>query len=171
MKRSVRRNKKGLSVVISTIIITAIAITMAIAVSFWAMGISSSFAKFEKLEIISGYVSDTTVTYTRTFPFPAMNLTCYQVSMQIKNTGTNTATITTVFLDGKPFNTAYPPTRVPGGQLAYQTGLVGTSIQTGQVISGSLYLPLGGFWNSGNYVNLEIETSAGRHYMYTVVLL
>jgi len=48
---------------------------------------------------------------------------------------------------------------------------VGIIMQTGQVITtGNVYLPVGGMWNSGDYVALELETSAGRHYPYTVVL-
>ena len=161
MKRSIRRNKKGMSIVISTIIIVAISITMAIAVSFWAMGISNAFTRFEKLEIISMYVYDTAVIY--------QGRPSYRVAMQLKNTGTNTLTINNVFLDGKPYNA--PSSRTPGGQLAYQQSLVGQVMQTGQVITtGNVYLPVGGMWNSGDYVALELETSAGRHYPYTVVL-
>lgn len=158
-----------MSIVISTIIIVAIAITMAIAVAFWAMGISNSFTKFEKLEIISMYVSDTAVQYTR-LSTPPLQLQCYRIFMQLKNTGTNTLTINNIFLDGKPYNAQYPQQRVPGGQLAYQN-LVPTVLQTGQSTnSGSIWLPVGGMWNSGDYVTVEIETSAGRHYPYTVVL-
>jgi len=163
MRRNLRRSKKGMSIVISTIIIVAISITMAIAVSFWAMGISNSFTRFEKLEIISIYVSD--------IPQNFQGRQNYVVYFQLKNTGTNTLTINNVFLDGKPWNAAYPTSRVPGGQLAYQQSLISIILQTGQTITtGRLYLPVSGMWNSGDYVAIEIETSAGRHYPYTVVL-
>ncbi len=168
VKRNLRKNKKGLSIVISTIIIVAISITMAIAVSFWAMGISSAFTKFEKLEIISMWVSDTTVPY--------LGRPCYQISMHLKNTGTNTLTIINVYLDGKPWNAQ--SARVPGGQIAYQVNLIGVPasvLQTGQTLTNAfIYLPAGGpgggMWNSGNYVAIEFETAAGRHYPYTVVI-
>ena len=162
MKRNLRKDKKGMSIVISTIIIIAISITMAIAVSFWAMGIGNAYTRFEKLEFITAYASDTTVPY--------LGRPCYQIFVQLKNTGSNTATINNIFLDGKPYNAAYPPSRVPGGTLAYQTGIMSVSLQTGQSLGGSIYLPVGGLWNSGDYVALEIETSAGRHYPYTFVL-
>lgn len=163
MRRNLRRSKKGMSIVISTIIIVAISITMAIAVSFWAMGISNSFTRFEKLEIISIYVSD--------IPQNFQGRQNYVVYFQLKNTGTNTLTINNVFLDGKPWNAQYPTSRVPGGQLAYQVSLISMILQTGQTITtGRLYLPVSGMWNSGDYVAIEIETSAGRHYPYTVVL-
>jgi hypothetical protein len=156
-----------MSIVISTIIIVTISITMAIAISFWAMGVGSSFTKFEKLEFVSVYASDTTVPY-RLSSFQTIQ--CYQIFLNLKNTGTNTATMNNIFLDGKPYNAAYPTSRVPGGILAYQTGIISVSLQTGQSLGGSIYLPVGGFWNSGDYIAIEIETTAGRHYPYTVVL-
>jgi hypothetical protein len=162
LKRNLRNSKKGMSIVISTIIIVAISITMAIAVSFWAMGIGNAFTRFEKLEFISAYAADSTVTFN--------GRPCYRIFLQLKNTGTNTATMLNIFLDGKPYNAAMPTSRVPGGILAYQTGIIAVSLQTGQSLGGSIYLPVGGLWNSGDYVALEIETSAGRHYPYTLVL-
>ena len=163
MSRNFQHNRKGMSIVISTIIIVAITITMAIAVSFWAMGISNAFTRFEKLEITSIYVSDIPVNY--------QGRQNYLVYFQLKNTGTNTLTINNVFLDGKPWNAQVPPSRVQGGQIAYQQSLISMILQSGQTITtGRLYLPVSGMWNSGDYVAIEIETSAGRHYPYTVVL-
>lgn len=161
MKRNLHRNKKGMSIIISTIIIVAISITMAIAVSFWAMGIGNSFTKFEKLEFITVYAGDTTVPY--------LGRQCFVINLNIKNTGTNTATINNVFLDGKPFNAG--SSRTPGGILAYQVGVMGVILQTGQSLGGQIYLPVGGLWNSGDYVAVTIETTAGRQYPYTVVIL
>jgi hypothetical protein len=161
LKRNMRRNKKGMSIIISTIIIVVMSITMAIAVSFWALGIGNSFTKFEKLEFVTVYSADTTVPY--------LGRQCYQITVTFKNTGTNTATINNVFLDGKPYNAA--SSRTPGGVLAYQVGIMADIIQTGQSFTGWIYLPVGGLWNSGDYVALTIETTAGRQYPYTVVIL
>jgi hypothetical protein len=161
MKRNLRKNKKGMSIVISTIIIVAISITMAIAMSFWAMGIGNAFQKFEKLEYVTAYTQDA--------PVPYSGRSCYQISLLLKNTGTNTATINNIFLDNKPYNS--PSVRLGGNQpIAYQVGLLGVSIQTGVSAGGSIYLPVSTLWNSGDYVAIEIETSAGRRYPYTVVL-
>jgi hypothetical protein len=149
-----------MSIVISTIIIVAISITMAIAVSFWAMGIGDAMQKFEKLEFVTAYAGDTTI--------PFMGRQCYVIYIQVKNTGTNTATINNVFLDNKPYNALN--NRTPGGILAYQQGIISVALQTGQALGGSIYLPQGGLWNSGDYVDIELETTAGRHYPYTVTL-
>jgi len=60
VKRIFLKNRKGMSIVISTVIIVAISITMAIAVAFWAMGIGNSLTKFEKLEFVSIYADTPT---------------------------------------------------------------------------------------------------------------
>jgi hypothetical protein len=149
-----------MSIVISTIIIVTISITMAIAMSFWAMGIGDAMTKFEKLEFVTAYAGDTTQSY--------LGRQCYVIYIQVKNTGTNTATINNIFLDNKPYNAQ--STRTPGGILAYQQGFIGNSMQTGVALGGQIYLPQGGLWNSGDYVDVEIETTAGRRYPYMVML-
>ena len=248
MKRNLRSSKKGMSIVISTIIIVAISITMAIAVSFWAMGIGNSFTKFEKLEFISvyadntvnlgavgagsgaiatanvdvngrvasidvtnggtGYTSGATVSIASpggsgqvatatasvsngviiriTVIAPGSGYTSspvvtisprmaysanFPIYLQIKNTGSAAATINNVFLDGKPYDapTVNAPTprnligiALPVGfKLGAPNGAGGRSI---------IYLPSGATWNSGDYVEVEIETVAGRIYSTTVVL-
>ena len=181
MKRKLRGNKKGMSIVISTIIIVAISITMAIAISFWAMGIGNSFTKFEKIEYVSAYASDSTVSYPVTYVgsngrLVTTTIAAYQITVVVKNTGTNTATFDNVFLDGKPYSATNTrvtvPNPAPGAQnpIAYQAGIVSVSLQTGQSLTGYVYLPYGGLWNSGDYVSLVLETSAGRQYPYTVVI-
>jgi len=51
-------NRKGISPVIATVIIVAVTITVAIAISFWMGGIAGLYTRFEKLEITYA-----TVTY------------------------------------------------------------------------------------------------------------
>jgi archaeal type IV pilus assembly protein PilA len=151
MRRNLRREIRGMSIVISTVIIVAISITMAIAVGFWAMGIGNSFTKFEKLEFVSIY-SDP----------PAGNR--FNVYIQLKNTGTAAATINNIFLDGRPYSA---PTA--GGTVSQN--LVGLVLSVGQRYNnGLITLPNGGTWNSGDYVEIEIETTAGRTYSNTVAL-
>ena len=116
----------------------------------------------EKLEFISAYASGTQVNY--------LGRPCFQISVQLKNTGTSNLTINNIFLDGQPYNTAYPPSRVPGGILSYQTGIVSVTLQPGQSLGGSIFLPVGGLWNSGDYVQIEINTATGGHYPYTLVI-
>jgi flagellin-like protein len=76
--------RKGISPVIATVIIVAVTIAVAIAVAFWMTGIIGLFTGFEQLQITSIY-DDTDGIY-----------------LTVKNTGTSTATITDIFINGYP---------------------------------------------------------------------
>jgi hypothetical protein len=247
-RRRFLKNKKGMSIVISTVIIVAVSITMAIAVAFWAMGIGNSLTKFEKLEIVSAYAENyqnfgfvgtgsgatavanvdlsgviTSITVTNggsgytsgatvsiiSVPggggvgafarasvaggvitridvisggsgytiAPTVSITSrpvysqnYPVYLKIKNTGSAAATINNVFLDGKPYDA--PSVNAPTPKNLFVTVAVGNTIGA---VSGPggytiIYLPYGSTWNSGDYVEIEIQTAGGRIYSTTVVL-
>ncbi len=250
MIRKLGNDKKGMSIVISTIIIVAISITMAIAISFWAMGIGNSFTRFERLEIQSAYAegpqtqyfvttgsgatatanidsngvvtSVTVVTGGSNYVYPSGAVVSfsspgaggqtaratavvsttgivtginvipgqggsgytspptvtisprivqqynYLVYLRIKNTGSAAATINNVFLDGKPYDAPSVNARTPQNLISVPLA-VGATI--GYRANPSIvYLPSGNTWNSGNYVEIELETVAGRLYSTTVVL-
>ncbi|MBS7653197.1 type IV pilin, partial [Candidatus Bathyarchaeota archaeon] len=62
------RDRRGVSPVIATIIIVAIAIVMALAVAYWMLGLGGAFTRFEKLEFQSAYVTtETTSTNNEIF--------------------------------------------------------------------------------------------------------
>jgi len=87
MKRMLKDNK-GISPVIATVIIVAVTIAVAIAVAFWMGGLVNIFTRFEKLEISSAYAD------------PGFTIT-----LNFKNTGSAAATISDVFINGKPAST------------------------------------------------------------------
>ena len=222
-----------MSVIISTVILIAISITMAIAVAFWAMGVGNSFTKFEKLEFVSVYADTSTAQATaaanvnssgsvtsisltsggsgytsipsviitgaggtgataRTvltngvvtsvimisvgsgYPIVGTTVTIvapsssvrFPIYIQLKNTGTAAATINNLFLDGKPYNVVGATTNLVSSSTTQSVVL-----QVGQRRNDFyIYLPLGTTWNSGEYVEIEIQTSAGRLYSNTVML-
>ena len=78
------RNKSGISPVMATVILVAIAIVIAIAVAFWASGLVGVFTRFEKLEITSAYYENDGVKLT------------------VKNTGSADASIDNIFVNGRP---------------------------------------------------------------------
>ena len=146
--KNIRRSRKGISTVIATIIIVAIAIVMAIAVAYWAMGIGTSFTRFEKLTYTSAYVTGAPSSYT--------------INFALKNTGTATATVdpSTIFLNGQPlssYNTAVVSITTP------------TPIAPGETLKGTIAVTASSFV-SGMNVNLMIQTAAGNQYPEVVVL-
>jgi len=83
-----RRSSSGISPVVATVILVAIAIVIAIAVAFWASGLVSVFTRFEKIEIVSAYA------------IPRDG--AYDVTVVAKNTGSSSATIDQIMINGVP---------------------------------------------------------------------
>ena len=163
MRRKLRRNLKGISTIIATIIIVAISIVMAIAVAYWAMGIGNSFTKFEKIEFISIY-ADPPTRYNATVTQPngdTFNGTAFTVNIVLKNTGTAAATIDNIFIDTRPFR-SFANVSAPS--------VVGQTLDIGVQRTYNIYLPSSGTWSPGNTVAITISTAAGREYPNFVVL-
>ncbi|MEM1945337.1 MAG: archaellin/type IV pilin N-terminal domain-containing protein [Nitrososphaerota archaeon] len=113
-----KRKTSAVSPVIATVIIVAIAITVAVGVGFWVMGITSSFTRFEKLEISSAYVDSSCQDATpitvgvlgtplRILAGGEANLAVslgnnYNACLRVRNTGTTDLSIDSVFLNGRP---------------------------------------------------------------------
>jgi len=79
-----KRGKSGISPVMATVILVAIAIVIAIAVAFWASGLVGVFTRYEKLEITSAYYTNGKVILT------------------VRNTGSADASIDNIFVNGIP---------------------------------------------------------------------
>ena len=127
---------------------------MAISVAFWAMGIGTSFTKFEKVEFISVYADPPTLGNPGNFT----------VNIVLKNTGTAAATIANIFLNGRPWDKGY--VGVTQANLVNQTLVVGAS-----TTDATIFLPIDtGTWSHGNSVEVVIQSAAGRSYSNTVVL-
>lgn len=149
--KSFKRSIKAVSPVIATIIIVAIAITMSIAVAYWLLGLGSSFTKFEKVEFTTGY-ADTSVTG-------------YTLTMNVKNTGSATATIdpTLILYNGKP-------STATSGAIATCTAGTGIVDANGNLVldpgkDGSISVALsGGNWTSGMTVEVILHTTGGKDY-------
>lgn len=141
---------------------------MAIAAAFWAMGIAGSFQKFEQVQFTSIY-ADPAGYYNGTLLQPDGNYyngTAFTIYIVLKNSGTATATINSIFLNSRPFDSAYANVT--------QRNLVNQTLAAGQTLNprGIITLPMDntGVWTSGSSIEIEIQTAAGRTYSSTVVL-
>jgi flagellin-like protein len=142
MLKNKKLNRRGISPVIATIIIVAVAIAIAIAVAFWVVGIAGLFTRYEKLEI--SYI------YAKTEEGGG-----WTINLAVKNTGSATATIDQVFLNGIPspeaasvLTTSLPP---------------GGSLVTSFSLSTNSYKP-------GMTLEVKLHTAAGQEYYKAVVL-
>ncbi len=139
--KSFRESRKAISPVISTIIIVAVAIAISIAVAFWLGGITGIFTRFEKLEIPTAYAVKTD--------------NGWNVTLEVKNTGTTPTTITEVLVNGVPYaNFALSP----------QDGYLDPGA------NGSVVVTLSTGFSGGQAVTITLHTSGGQDYPKTVVL-
>ncbi len=142
---------------------------MAIAVAYWAMGIGNSFTKFEKVEFTNIYADP-----------PSLGNGNFTVYLTLKNTGSAAATVSNIYLNSRPFDTAYDniwtETKI-NGAYQYDQAIVGQTIAVGQTLVGRMFLPTNAtgisgnlIWSSGSAIEVQIQTAAGRSYSNTVVL-
>ncbi|GAH13993.1 unnamed protein product, partial [marine sediment metagenome] len=85
--------RKGVSPVIATVILVAVAITVSVGVSYWMSGIAGQYTNFEKVEIQSGYAVK-------------VGTTGWNIIVTLKNSGSSTATITSCFINEQIIGTA-----------------------------------------------------------------
>lgn len=144
-----QRPKKGtaaVSPVIATVIIVAIAITVAVGVGLWVMGITGSFTRFEKLEIVSTWAEKSGTSWT--------------VHVTTRNSGSADASISDVFINGRPA-ASYSP--------AIDVSALKADLKAGNELTDKTFT-LGTGFASGQTVELVLHTASGRDYPKTVVL-
>jgi hypothetical protein len=130
---------------------------MSIAVAYWMLGIGGSFTRFEKLEFVSGYISDATDTK-------------FDITVTLKNTGSADATLDMVFLNAKP-SSAYT-----GDSLVTISGnFTGLTLKPGESTNELISLTkwtdtVDSDWKSGMSVEVMIQSVAGRQYPKTINL-
>ena len=91
------RNRSGISPVVATVILVAIAIVIAIAVAFWATGLVGIFTKYEKFEVTNIYAVPVAGAPNQ-----------YNIYITAKNTGTASATIDNIYINGQPISSPPP---------------------------------------------------------------
>jgi flagellin-like protein len=154
------RERKAISPVIATVILVAVAITVAVGVSYWMSGISSQYTQFEKVEIQTGYATAVSGGWN--------------VTLSIKNSGSGAATITHVFVNDVPIGaygadiTAMPAAGTTSTDLV-STGLTLTAGQPGDV---TVLIASGGTstLSSGTTVNVKLHSAGGMDYIKLVRL-
>ena len=157
-------NRKAVSPVIATVILVAVAITVSVAVSYWMSGISAQYTQFEKVEIQSGYSIKVTTG----------NLG-WDIVLELKNSGSATSAITTVFINEIPIEAAnYDQNAIVLGEVATNiidtdTGvtLVSGNSTTVHVYISSTY----GELTSGTTVDLKLHSANGNDYIKLIKLV
>ena len=152
MKQKLVRDKRGISPVITTVILVAVGIAIAVAVALWMSGLVGLFTRFEQLEIKSRYVD----AYTNG---------SFQIHVIFSNTGTTDTSVDNVLVNGKPYGEW-------GCSLNYELSIpapIGTenhlivTIPSG-ASSGAAEL------KSGVTVTITLHSTGGKEYLTSVAL-
>ena len=154
------RGRSGISPVVATVILVAIAIVIAIAVAFWATGLVGIFTRYEKLEITSAFSQNTGPNQ-------------YTINIVARNTGSSSATIDQVLLNGVPVcgiqATGWGPTgqNPPGFNILGCPAPQATTLDPGEStgIQVNVQAPAPGI-----AVEVAVHTASGKLYPYSVLL-
>jgi len=129
--------KKGVSPVIATVILVAIAIMISIAAAFWMTGLLSSFTAYEHITLSATIAKDKATGK-------------YNVTIIVANEGTLTANVTRILINGTVQSdrfTPTPPVLIPPG-----------TTQTFTTASGKLFT-----FAAGRPVRITVVTSKGSY--------
>ena len=152
------QKRKAVSPVIATVILVAVAITVAVGVSYWMGGISSQYTQFEKVEIQTGYGVAVTGGWN--------------ITLTVKNSGSADATLTHVFVNDVPIG-AYDSKALPAaGTTTTDLPATGLTLTAGQ--SGTVYVVIASGGTSslsaGTTVNLKLHSAGGMDYIKLIRL-
>jgi hypothetical protein len=147
-------DRRGVSPVITTVIIVAVGITIAIAVALWMTGLVGAFMGYEKVEIRSCYAAPGTGGG-------------WTVKMTFNNTGSSPTKIDMIFINNVPIGDWTPaitasPTLPITVNVGYGVSLTLT-IQANAEASGMKLA-------SGVTIEIKLHSTGGKEYFSSVVL-
>ena len=151
-----RRSSSGISPVVATVILVAIAIVIAIAVAFWASGLVGVFTRFEKIEITAAY--------------PQQDDGGYDVVLVVKNTGSATATIDDIYVNGVPEQQQNYQIQEPRTGPSCDIGPenVNATCRPGQGVTIIIATTPTGEFASGVTYEIAVHTATGKLYPQSV---
>jgi flagellin-like protein len=156
-KKNLLKDRRGISPVITTVILVAVGIAIAVAIALWMSGLVGLFTRFEKIEIKNAYVDANT----------GGGFTIY---VTFSNTGSSDASIDSVLINGKPYSAwgavGLAPSIPVNGSLAVPVGAQTTLVMTipADASSGAATL------KSGVTVTVTLHSTSGKEYPTSVAL-
>jgi len=165
MNRNIAGEKKGLSPVIATVILISVTIVVAVSVAYWMGSIASGYTTFEQIELPTVYAK-----YNN-------DAEAWNVTIELKNTGSADATIDNIFLNSIPLEdygnniTLYYNTN--GTTLTSSLSNIEIRINKGS--SAIIILEIKGNnavegCTAGTRVDIKLHSAAGREYPAQVKL-
>ena len=157
-KKNLLKDRRGISPVITTVILVAVGIAIAVAIALRMSGLVGLFTRFEKIEIRNSYVDTQGANFI--------------VHVTFSNTGSSDTSIDSVLLNGKPLEswtsvtfdvngTSTLPAPMPVG---VQKILTLTFPNPCHAVSGDAVL------TSGVTVTITLHSTGGKEYPTSVAL-
>jgi len=151
------KKKKGVSLVISTLILTAVAVSISVTTSRWMVGLSTEYNQFEKIEAIAASSSYDENTKT------------WHIEVTLRNAGTTKVLITDLLLNGKYVDLA--TTNPSAGNVGTDIPETGVTINRGATSRIQVYIHSGGSGqpfstiSSRSIVLLKFVSAEGIEYL------
>ena len=145
---------------VSTIILLAVTITVAVGVAYWMGGINAIYTQYEQLEI-NTITCNIVRGVTRNY---------WEIEIKCKNAGPRTTTIDALFLNSGPINSRelIPPI----GGISNNLPLNGKTISSGETAIIYIYIDSTyGNLSSGTTVLVKLHSSTGMEYSKQVNLV
>ena len=183
------RKRRAISPVIATVILVAVAITVAVGVSYWMSGIAGQYTSFEKVEIKTAYASRKYDLDTSTPPIDVFQ--GWVINIDIQNTGSSTSTLESLFINDKPISeygtygtidkirwTGTKPTADKWADWELMTDMTSVSLDSGD--EATIYVlifgdktpapPDDGLFSAGTTINVKLHSAGGMDYIKLVRL-
>jgi len=153
MRSNLARDKRGISPVITTVILVAVGIAIAVAIALWMGGLVGLFTRFEKIEIKNSYVN--------------VASGYFQIIVIFSNTGTSDTSIDSVLINGRPstawtgltLNQTLPITVAVGVQKVLMVSFPTSGATAGEAVL-----------RSGVTVTVTLHSTGGKEYPTSVAL-
>jgi len=150
MENGLLRNRRGISLVVATVILTAATIVLTVSVAYWMGNVTDIYLELKRLQITSAYATYSPDTGNWT------------VTVFLKNPGSEDVTICSVLINGKP--------TFEFSGYAKVTTTLPLTIRTGRENSVNLQLRKGGSFTAGTTIEIRLLSASGLEYPKTVTL-
>ncbi|MHA2394891.1 MAG: archaellin/type IV pilin N-terminal domain-containing protein [Promethearchaeota archaeon] len=157
--------RKAVSPVIATVILVAVAITVAVGTSYWLGGISAQYTNNEKVEIQSAYSE-----------FTSGATGGWELKFDLKNSGSASSTITHVFINDVEVTLTDPAAAAfadsSPGSVVCSIPATGLNIGVGESKPVSIWIDDDyASLSAGTTVNVKFHSGSGMEYIRLVRLL
>lgn len=145
---------------VSTIVLLAVTITVAVGVAYWMGGINATYTQYEQLEI-NTITCNIVRGITRNY---------WEIEIKCKNAGPRTTTIDALFLNNVPVSSRelIPPI----GGISSNLPINGKTISSGETAIISIYIDSTfGNLSSGTTILVKLHSSKGMEYTKQIDLV